>query len=198
MHVKDILLELSLDYFRFSDESSLQQLIADGLLDSEVVESKWLGFESAPESLIKARECELNTRLPRSYYEFLKVSNGFRSVSPFLDNLLPIEKVNWVRDIEDVAYFEYDYLDFEVSDEVYFDYENQDSVFYRNEYFKDSLKVSEWFDGMCVFLNPKIVQNGEWEVLEYATWYPGVNRYRSFREYLEKTHKSNLDLLRSR
>ncbi len=51
---------------------------------------------------------------------------------------------------------------------------------------------------MCVFLNPVIKFGDEWEVLEYATWYPGIQRYRSFRDYLLKTHTSNQQLLKGR
>lgn len=57
--------------------------------------------------------------------------------------------------------------------------------------------MSKWFDDVCVFLNPQIVHDGEWEVLEFATWFPGVYRYRCFLEYLQETHKSDLNLLRS-
>ena len=197
--MRDILKEISLDYFRLNDELSLKNQLASGLLEKDVLESKWLGFEPAGNEVIDKRERELNTSLPKSYCEFLKASNGFRSVSPFLDNLFSIEKVNWLRELDDASWFDYDdEVDSQIDDNEYLDYENQDSVWYRKEYFKHSLKISEWYDGMCIFLNPNIQHEGEWEVLEYATWYPGVMRYRNFREYLEKVHKSNLDLLAAR
>ena len=51
---------------------------------------------------------------------------------------------------------------------------------------------------MCIFLNPLVKHGEEWEVLEYATWYPGAQRYRSFLEYLQAVHKINQMLINRR
>jgi hypothetical protein len=50
---------------------------------------------------------------------------------------------------------------------------------------------------MCVFLNPLVIHDKEWEVIEYATWYPGAYRYKSFKEFLLKTHNMNVAHIRS-
>ena len=123
-------------------------------------------------------------------------SNGFKQVCFFLDNLFSIEQIDWAKNTEDKWWFDlHEQNHFEVSDEQYFVYgEEQRTVWCRDEYLKDSLKISEWYDGMCVFLNPIVKNEEEWEVLVYATWYPGIARYRSFKEYLIETHESNLNL----
>jgi hypothetical protein len=35
-------------------------------------------------------------------------------------------------------------------------------------------------------------------VLEYATWFPGAHRYRSFLDYLQAVHKTNQQLINNR
>ena len=86
----------------------------------------------------------------------------------------------------------------EVSDEEYFYYEDdQDPVLSRTRYISESLKISEWYDGLCVFLNPKVKFGNEWEVLVYATWFPGIRRYKSFEDFLSKTHLANQRLLQN-
>jgi hypothetical protein len=75
--------------------------------------------------------------------------------------------------------------------------ETQRSEWFRGEYFRNSLKVSDWGDACCLFLNPAIQHDGEWEVLFYATWFPGTERHKSFGDFLIHTHKSNQELLNS-
>ena len=146
------------------------------------------------------REKYLGITLPPSYKDFLLTSNGFRFISFFLDNLFPIEKIEWARNTEEDWWFQLlANSGIEVSDEQYFYYgKDQDTVLGRDEYFKESLKVSNWYDGMCVFLNPIIKFGDEWEVLVYATWYPGTRRFRSFKEFLIEPHEENLELLNDR
>ncbi|RYE57358.1 MAG: hypothetical protein EOP48_05980 [Sphingobacteriales bacterium] len=82
-----------------------------------------------------------------------------------------------------------------MSDEAYFDYSDEQASYNcKHQYILESLTVSEWGDAMCIYLNPIIKHGEEWEVLEYATWYPGIRRYRSFEEFLAKTHEANLHL----
>jgi len=168
-------------------------------LDQDAVKSRWLGYLPASIQTIKQKEYQLKTELPKSYREFFLYSNGFRHISPFIDNLYPIEEIDWAKNIEDESWLngiESDRI--EISDAEYLNYsKTQRSELFRPEYFRASLKISDWGDGCCLFLNPEIKHGGEWEVLFYATWGPGTMRYRSFKEYLIETHANNLSFLNS-
>jgi hypothetical protein len=200
MPIQEILQQLTDDFFKMNSSATISAMIEDGVIDSTAIERQWLGNDPASESQIVCNESRLRVTLPNSYCEFFRTSNGFRFLSPFLDNLLPIEQVHWARNKEEAWWLDLIEEDIvEVSDELYLNYENQSSVKNnRVEYFRKSLKVSDWYDGMCIFLNPEIQHEGEWEVLEYATWYPGWYRYRSFQDYLVKVHESNLRLQNAR
>ena len=169
-------------------------------IDKDSVQNRSLSYSPATKDSIKQKQKSLGVKLPPSYVDFLLASNGFRNISPFLDNLFPIEKIDWTRNLEDKWSLDmFNDEPVEVSDDQYFYYEeDQDPVLSRSRYVSESLKISEWYDGMCVFLNPVIKFGDEWEVLEYSTWYPGIHRFRSFREYLFKTHASNQRLLKAR
>lgn len=198
--MQEILKSISRDFFDRNEPHRVEELVSNYAMDAEAIKTQWLGYPPATKEAIAAKEKELGAILPPSYKEFLSFSNGFRIVSPFLDNLWPIEKVDWAKNVEDQSWF---YLiegvTSQISDEEYRIYdERQDSIGYRSEYFRHSLKISEWYDGMCIFLNPLIKHGEEWEVLEYATWYAGAQRYRSFGEYLEAIHKTNQMLINNR
>ncbi len=197
MTMQEILRDITDDFFLHSTSSDIEGWIKQRLLDSSAVENKRLAYEPASEPEIVAKEKDLGITLPPSYRNFLLTSNGFKCVSPFLDNLFSVEQVNWAKKTEEQWWLDMciDYQS-DVSDEEYFDYnDEQDTALCREEYIPQSLKVSEWYDGMCIFLNPVIKHGEEWEVLEYATWHPGIQRYRSFEEFLIKTHEMNTRLL---
>ncbi|WP_207632847.1 SMI1/KNR4 family protein [Foetidibacter luteolus] len=193
--MKQLLEKVNNDFFVENDAQYIEVMIERGVLSREAAESKWLGYPPATKLQIKAKEKLLGTNLPPSYKQFLLISNGFSYTSFFLDNLLPIQQIDWAIQTEDSVWLEYDF-DIDISDEEYACYdENQDSARYRHQYLKQSLKISNWYDGMCIFLNPVIKHNLEWEVLEYANWKPGANRYKSFKDFLVKTHNTNLMII---
>ncbi len=200
MTIRNILQDINDDFFKENTASDIEMMIENGSIAREAVNNKWIGFPPTSKQAILTREKYLNTLLPPSYKDFLLTSNGFKNVSIFLDNLLPVEKIEWAKITEEEWWFRLlESCMTEVSDEKYFYYgKDQDTVWCRDEYLKESLKVSEWYDGMCVFLNPVIKFDDEWEVLVYATWYPGTRRYRSFKEFLMETHADNEELSKSR
>lgn len=188
------------DFFLLNNADSIKMHIKNSSIDLDSVKNRSLLFAPATKDSIEIKEKLLGVKLPPSYINFLLLSNGFRNISPFLDNLFSIEKIDWTRNLEEqwsIDMFNSDPV--EVSDEQYSYYgEDQDPILSRTRYISESLKISEWYDGMCLFLNPVIKFGDEWEVLEYATWYPGIRRYMSFQDYLESTHASNQRLLKGR
>jgi hypothetical protein len=199
MDDKDIIKLLTEDFFALNDAEAVEMYFQASGNDNKSVQNRSLTFAPATISSINKKQKSLGVQLPPTYIEFLLQTNGFRFICPFLDNLFPVEKIDWAKNLEEKWKIDlFNNEPVEVSDEQYFYYEDdQDPVFSRTRYVSESLKISEWDDGMCVFLNPVIRFGDEWEVLEYATWFPGIHRYRSFQEYLWKTHESNRRLLKN-
>lgn len=67
-------------------------------LPEEVIDQKnqWIGYPGAGEEQIARAERRLKTRLPESYREFLKVSNGWPTGGPYVTRILPVEEIEWV------------------------------------------------------------------------------------------------------
>ncbi len=74
-------------------------------LDDEIIESGWLGRSPATESEIASHEARIGQPLPPSYTAFLRTSNGFDRISPFIDTVLAasdvqpfaLENADWLR-----------------------------------------------------------------------------------------------------
>lgn len=56
----------------------------------------WIGYPGAGEEQIARAERRLKTRLPESYREFLKITNGWPAGGPYVTRILPVEKIEWV------------------------------------------------------------------------------------------------------
>jgi hypothetical protein len=194
MEISQLLKHLNEDFFKAIEIDENRPRRVE--IDQSVFTNKWLGFPPASEISIVEKERQLGTNLPPSYREFLLFSNGFRNISPFIFNLYSIEKIDWAKNTEDPWWLDLIESDpSNVSDEDYLIYDDtQRSEWDRPEYFRKSLKISDWGDACCLFLNPMIKHDNEWEVLFYATWYPGTHRYRSFKEFLNNTYDSNQEL----
>ena len=180
----------------------LQGFSRDLLLDEEirlqqppeVIRSKWLGFDGASDLQITALEERLGMALPSSYRGFLQASNGWRNTGYSIQRIWPCGRVGWFRDRHrdwiNAYRSQYKKLP-PVSDEDYFVYgDDQDPVFFRSEYLESAVEISEVGDSAIYLLNPKIVQDGEWEAWFFADWLPGAARYRSFLELMQAERNS--------
>lgn len=183
-------------------------------LDAEVVESEWLGFPGASEMQIAAVESRLSIRLPPSYREFLKVSNGWRQTTPFIYRILAIEEVEWfaVSHAEWITSFNqknsqqsltpFDNLSngassgYAIPDSEYFVYgPEQDCSKLRAEYLSACLGISEKGESSIYLLNPRVVNyQQEWEAWFFGDWLPGADRYISFQNMMETEHRNFLEM----
>ncbi len=156
----------------------------------------WLGQDGATEAQIKSIEERLNCKLPPSYKNFLKASNGWDYLGSVIRQLLPVEKIEWfsvrnqywidayVQPMEENLGPIESWKKPSVADEEYFAY-GFGQGYCRVEYLQTALEISEIGDSAIVLLNPKVInQDGEWETWEFVNWYPGAARYRSFSEYM--------------
>jgi hypothetical protein len=174
-------------------------------VDEIVLESNWLGFPGAREWQIDAAEARLGTKLPPSYRDFLKTTNGWRQIKDWLPasagHFLSAEEMDWFAIkhlawlqgwMEGVKSGEAQYGPSPpIPDEQYFVYSpDQSSTDLRDEYLETALAISEEGDAAICLLNPKIVTaEGEWEAWFFANWHPGAVRYRSFREMMEAHYR---------
>lgn len=189
----EILNQINDNYFNQQTHETLEKSKLLGYLDNETIKNKWLGNNPCTSDQIKNLELKLGVTIPTSFKDFLLVSNGFKNIAPMVGNLNPIERIDWVKNTEQEWLEIISKFNYPVSDEKYFDYsENQDSAYFRNEYLKDCLKISEWEDGVIILLNPNVKYDSEWEVIEYGTWYPGASRFKSFFDYM--IAKKNCDV----
>lgn len=88
----------SFDWNHFLQQWSNEFIVAfkqDIQIPQTVLESRWLGYPGATEAQISRVESRLKVRLPPSYREFLKVSNGWRQTTPFIYRVWSIEEVDW-------------------------------------------------------------------------------------------------------
>lgn len=162
----------------------------------KALSSRWCGQRPASESEILRAEARLGLKLPPSYRSFLSVSNGWSPFNSFVTRLLPVQEIDRYRILDPNGFASFErarelYPDdaYSVSDEVYLDYETPaHNVAVRNQYYADSLLVSERLETELVLLNPFVISaSGEWETIFSAHWIPGNERFRSFRDYVEKS-----------
>ena len=164
-------------------------------LPRDILKAGWLGFAGVELSELIATERQFAVRLPPSYREFLKASNGWRFPSVSVSDLRPLAKVSWFREQNQHwidAYLRHSGELPQISDTNYFVYgKKQDSVKFRPEYLQTALQISEVDDSAVVLLNPQVITpEGEWETWLFANWLPGAVRYRSFGEWLAHERKA--------
>src|SRR5688572_16614687 len=139
--------------------STINNRAVDNMIyyDKSLVKSNWLGFEGAELEEIKKREHELGASLPPSYKDFLLTTNGFRQISLFAGCLFSIDQIDWTRN-KDPEFLElFDKYDDDnlITDDKYFVYdESQRSEYFKAEFLRETLQISEWVDGSVIFLNP--------------------------------------------
>lgn len=85
----------------------------DRPLPPEVLASGWFGYPGASEAELQQTETRLGRQLPPSYREFLKVSNGWRQTTPFIQRIWSTDDLNWfpVRHRDWITDFTLGYLE---------------------------------------------------------------------------------------
>jgi hypothetical protein len=143
----------------------------------------------ADEVEILRAEQRLQIKLPPSYRAFVSVTNGWRPFGSFIEELLPVQSVERLRDAdpESSELIQECYEEDQLTDSDYLDYTTpRRMTAMRTRYYPDSLLVGKaWDGGGCemVLLNPGTVfPDGEWEAIFFAPWLPGNKRYRTFGE----------------
>ncbi len=140
---------------------------------------------SISDDQISEYEAKLNVKLPPSYLEFLKYTNGMLLHNSFV-NLLPLENIDWFYTLNKEWVDIWNEDEDDISDEKYFIYgEKQDTCWMRNKYLKAALQISDSCEGDVLLLNPEVKFGDEWEAWYFSNALAGAMRFRSFKELME-------------
>lgn len=144
---------------------------------------------------IAVTENRLNISLPKSYKDFIIATNS-QVPNWFLteyceDFVLPIEKIDWLKNTDSNLVFEAYIEDpeIQITDEEYYCYDvNQDEYLFRREYLKNCLKLNYCDDdssGYKVLLNTnERTKDSEMEAWHFYAAEGFTARYKSFAEMI--------------
>lgn len=159
-----------------------------------------LHYPRASPEMIEQAEHRLSVRFPRSYRDFLSVSNGWLAYD---DNFLPVERVARMLDVDPglvVGWSDGGRVS-NISDEDYFQYDlsKQYPIHIREQYLPDCLLLSEHYgvSSRWYLLNPAIrFDDGEWEAWCLEPRIAGARRFRSFKAMMEWLYMESIAGLR--
>ncbi|MFE0202852.1 SMI1/KNR4 family protein [Streptomyces sp. NPDC058985] len=149
--------------------------------DQEARRARWLGSPPASEERVTAVERRLGRRMPPSYREFLKVSDGWRHAGGFVWRLAGTADVRWHDDESGLAAMFEEYLDADSEDEEW-----REAGLWRR-----GLQLDVESDAMYVLMDPEDVdEEGEWAVYTWAGWRaaPPV-RHANFLDFMRDMHR---------
>ena len=192
---------MSFDWKTFLADFSVELLRNNEIRESlpeEVVERGWMGFPGATEAEIEELEIRLGVRLPNSYRNFLKISNGWRNTGYFINHVWSTKEVVWFRErhADWIKAYEVPHRGTPIlSDEEYLVYDDkQDSAVFRVEHLESALEISDIGDDAIYLLNPEIKNaDGEWEAWFFANWNPGAVRHQSFLDLMQAERRALLE-----
>jgi SMI1 / KNR4 family (SUKH-1) len=139
-----------------------------------VSKKKWAGFRPASDVAIARTERRLERRLPESYRQFLKVSNGW-----WLDGtagptrLWRVEEIRLMADADPEAVVIWSTVG-----------PDGDPTGLPSSHYPSVIQISDDNDGRYL-LNPLVKRRDEWQAAFLAPWVPGAQCYESF-EFLMK------------
>ncbi|MEU6863505.1 SMI1/KNR4 family protein [Streptomyces sp. NPDC046876] len=158
---------------------------ADGETPSEGDEAarqaRWLGFPPASEERIAAMEERLGRRMPPSYRDFLKVSDGWRHAGGFVWLLAGAGDAHWHDNESGLAdMFEED-LEEDAGPE-----ERLEADIWRR-----GLQLDVESDITYVLMDPEDVgEDGEWAVYTWAGWRgEAPERHANFLEFMQSMYR---------
>ena len=157
--------------------STLSLKYAPENFSDDIHKSKWIGFEKTTEKTIKATEKRLGVSLPDDYKDFLKTTNGLLAFPILNPLLLPVEKIDYLKNVEQPELFKL-YGGFPVE-------ENDTESF--EEYVSRAILISEYPEEQMIWLIPPKDEYDNWQTWFFANWNPGENRYLSFRYFIEES-----------
>ncbi|MEU1031661.1 SMI1/KNR4 family protein [Streptomyces mirabilis] len=144
--------------------------------DETARQARWLGFPPASTERIAAMEERLGRRMPPSYREFLKVSDGWRHAGGFVWLLAGTEDAHWHNNESGLADMFEEYLDEDAGPE-----ERREADIWRR-----GLQLDVESDITHVLMDPEDAdEDGEWAVYTWASWRAAPpDRHTNFLEFM--------------
>ncbi|MGW1410692.1 SMI1/KNR4 family protein [Streptomyces sp. NPDC002403] len=144
--------------------------------DEAARRARWLGFPPASEERIAAMEERLGRRMPPSYREFLRVSDGWQHAGGFVRLLAGTTDARWHNNESGLADVFEEYLDDDAGPD-----ERREADIWRR-----GLQLDVESDITHVLLDPEDVdEEGEWAVYTWASWRAAPpERYANFTEFM--------------
>ena len=149
----------------------------------------------ATEEEIAATEARLRIKLPPSYRDFLRVSNGWPHVYGGLGDggLEPVCQIDWLRSC-DPSLIEY-YGDSKASYEEHLHDQGTPAGRYIGKYLESCLAIGRG-DACAALLCPEVMTpEGEWEFWILGSWLPGADRWLSFQDWMIHVFQFHIDCL---
>jgi hypothetical protein len=148
------------------------------VLSPDAARTKWAGFAPASDPAIEQAEARLGLRLPESYRQFLKISNGWwllGTAGPL--RIWPVEEIRPMAEVEPETV--------KIWSELPHDSEADPGVAdLPNSHLGSAIQISEDNDGRYL-LNPLIKPHtDEWQAAFFAPWVPGAECYPSFQDLM--------------
>ncbi|MFD7707859.1 SMI1/KNR4 family protein [Streptomyces sp. NPDC059786] len=142
--------------------------------------ARWLGLPPAPEERIAAMEERLGRRMPPSYREFLKVSDGWREAGGSVSLLAGTADAHWHEDESGLA-----------ENFAYLDEDIEPGERRQADVWRRGLRLDVESDMTYVLLDPEDVdEDGEWAVVTWAGWWgDSPRRHASFLEFMRDMHR---------
>ncbi|MFJ4973922.1 SMI1/KNR4 family protein [Streptomyces coeruleorubidus] len=149
--------------------------------DETARRARWLGFPPASEERIAAMEERLGRRMPPSYREFLKISDGWRHAGEFVWLLAGTEDAHWHNNKSELADLFEEYLDEDAGPE-----ERMEADIWRR-----GLQLDVESDVTHVLMDPEDVdEDGEWAVYTWASWRAEPpERHANFVEFMRDMYR---------
>jgi hypothetical protein len=145
-----------------------------------------LGFAGANDDQLAATEARLAMKLPPSYSEFLRATNGllqpYSYVAACGGDFWPAAGIDWFR-VRNAEWIEaYSVVDDALSPTGAVSFADQ---------LRGTLELSHDGDAAVYLLNPRVLEaNGEWEAWFFATWSPEVERFPSFEAMMQSRYRA--------
>ncbi|WP_299104004.1 SMI1/KNR4 family protein [uncultured Tenacibaculum sp.] len=141
----------------------------------EQVENSCLKTDAATESNFEVLEKRLGCKLPSDYKELMLLTNGFPAPNSIEPSFLPLEKVNFLKDIDSELIEAYS---IEGIEEV-------------GENLERSILVGGVDEEQYFLLIPPNKEGLKWRYWKFANWIPGEEPYENLRHYFKTVIEFN-------
>lgn len=144
--------------------------LTDAQFTQKQTKNKWLGTKPASENEIKLTETRLGIEFPPDFKQFLLITNGFSASNDIEPNFEPINKIDFLRNIDSLIIEAYSI-------------EGIENIGIQLE---KSILVGGINQEQYFLLIPPSSKNEKWKYWKFANWHPGEEEYESLKSYFEE------------